>query len=211
MTGTTRADLRLLVWDAPNMDMALTGLLGRQPRGDERPRFEAVARWLVSQAAPDEDVEACVFANVPEGAAGRMAGWVKMLRSYGYSVFVKPRLSGSDIDEDMLAHVHRRGAEADLRGLVVASGDSRLFREPLEKLAAEEVEVTVLGFAEETTYAQVSGRLHFQDLEDLPDAFLTPLPRARLDNLPPEGRWLPPLAPLRQAVGARADGAEDFG
>lgn len=210
MTGTPRPDLRLLVWDAPNMDMALTGLLGRQPRGDERPRFDAVARWLVSQAAPDEDVEACVFANVPEGAAGRMAGWVKMLRSYGYAVFVKPRLSGSDIDEDMLAHVHARAAEADLRSLVVASGDSRLFREPLEKLAADDVVVTVLGFAEETTYAQVSGRLRFQDLEDLPDAFLTPLPRARLDNLPAEGRWLPPLAPLRQAVRARAGSGEEY-
>lgn len=195
--------LRLLIWDAPNMDMALAGLLGRQPRGDERPRFDAVARWLVATAAPDEGIEACIFANVPEGGAGRMAGWVKMLRSYGYAVFLKPRMGGSDIDDDMLAHLLQRESETALAAAIVASGDARLFREPLERLGADGVPVTVLGFAEEATYALVSDRLGFQDLEDVPDAFLTPLPRARLDNLPPEGRWLPPLVPLRQATEQR--------
>ncbi len=199
------ARLVLLVWDAPNMDMALTGLLGRQPRGDERPRFDAVARWLTSHARPEDDVEACVFANVPDGAAGRMAGWVKMLRSYGFAVFVKPRVAGSDIDHDMLEHVSRRAGQRPLGSLLVASGDGRLFREPLEALAASGVEVTVLGFAEESTYALVSDRLRFVDLEDIPEAFLGPLPRARLDNLPAEGRWLPPLVPLRQAVAQRAE------
>ena len=206
MTTQTSGRLLLMVWDAPNLDMALTGLIGRQPRGEERPRFDAVARWLVSQARPDEDIEACIFANVPEGAAGRMAGWVKMLRSYGYAVFVKPRLPGSDIDDDMIDHVRQRTGEGVLASLIVASGDSRLFKEPLEDLAADSVGVTVLGFAEESTYALVSDRLRFQDLEDIPEAFLSPLPRARLDNLPAEGRWLPPLVPLRQAIAGSRSG-----
>jgi uncharacterized protein len=198
--GTSSQRLTLLVWDAPNLDMGLAGLLGRQPRGEERPRFDAIARWLVSRADADEVIEACIFTNVPQDGAGRIAGWVKMLRSYGYSVFVKPRVNNSDIDEDMIEHVQRRAGEMQLSSLYVASGDGRLFREPLEELTAEGVDVTVIGFAEESTYALVSDALQFADLEDVPEAFLTPLPRARLDNIPVEGRWLPPLAPLRDAV-----------
>jgi putative heme uptake system protein len=192
----------LLVWDAPNMDMGLTTLLGRQPQGQERPRFDAVGRWLVDMADRDgSEPEACVFANVPEGGAGRMAGWVKTLRSFGYSVFVKPKRADSDVDEDMLELVETRASEGLLSRLVIASGDGRAFREPLEELARDGVEVTVLAFAEEATYALTSSALRFQDLEDVPDAFLTALPRTRLDALPPEGRWLPPLAPLRRLVG----------
>jgi putative heme uptake system protein len=193
----------LLVWDAPNMDMALTSLLGRQPLGQERPRFDAVGRWLLELADESEDageVEACVFANVPEGAAGRMGGWVKALRSFGYAVFVKPKHEGSDVDSDMLAHVQRRSAEGDLARLVVASGDGQAFREPLEELAAQGVEVIVLAFAEEATYALTSSLLRFFDLEDVPEAFKTSLPRTRLDALPREGRWLPPTAPLRRLL-----------
>ena len=202
--GGTPPQRALLVWDAPNMDMALTSILGRQPAGQERPRFDAVGRWLVELADADgSEPEACVFANVPEGGAGRMAGWVKTLRSFGYAVFVKPKREGSDVDEDMLAHIEARAAEGGLTRLVIASGDGRAFREPLEDLAREGVDVTVLAFAEEATYALTSSSLSFQDLEDVPDAFLTALPRTRLDALPAEGRWLPPLASLRR-LGAPA-------
>jgi uncharacterized protein len=189
----------LLVWDAPNMDMALTSILGRQPQGQERPRFDAVGRWLVGLADTDgSEPEACVFANVPEGGAGRMAGWVKTLRSFGYAVFVKPKRADSDVDSDMLDHIETRATGAGLARLVIASGDGRAFREPLEELAREGVDVTVLAFAEEATYALTSPSLRFQDLEDVPDAFLTTLPRTRLDALPAEGRWLPPLTSLRR-------------
>lgn len=192
----------LLVWDAPNMDMALTTLLGRQPQGQERPRFDALGRWLVGLADSDgSEPEACVFANVPEGGAGRMAGWVKTLRSFGYAVFVKPKRADSDVDSDMLDHVETRAAGDGLARLVIASGDGRAFREPLEDLARRGVDVTVLAFAEEATYAMTSPLLGFTDLEDVPDAFLTTLPRTRLDALPAEGRWLPPLAPLRRLAG----------
>ena len=63
--------LTLLVWDAPNLDMSLARLLGRQPCSTERPRFDAVGRWLLDLAADCSDVEACVFANVAEA---RMLG-----------------------------------------------------------------------------------------------------------------------------------------
>jgi len=200
--GATAPPLTLLVWDAPNMDMGLTTLLGRQPQGHERPRFDAVGRWLVGLADRDGgEAEACVFANVPDGAAGRMGGWVKTLRSFGYAVFVKPKRADSDVDADMLEHVERRAAEGALTRVVVASGDGRAFREPLEDLSRAGVDVVVLAFAEEATFAQVSGLLRFVDLEDVPDTFLAPLPRTRLDALPDEGRWLPPLVPLRRLLG----------
>ncbi|MGH3940637.1 MAG: NYN domain-containing protein, partial [Pseudonocardiaceae bacterium] len=80
--------------------------------------------------------------------------------------------------------------------LLVASGDSRAFREPLEDLVADGVQVTVLGFREHASFAVNSGILEFEDLEDIPELFLQPLPRITLETLPPEGAWLAPLRPL---------------
>ena len=41
----------LLVWDAPNLDMGLGSILGRRPTALERPRFDALGRWLLGRAA----------------------------------------------------------------------------------------------------------------------------------------------------------------
>jgi len=193
----------LLIWDAPNMDMALATAVGRQPQPTERPRFDAVGRWLVEQAGTEDEVEACVFTNVAEGSAARIAGWVKTLRQIGFSVFVKPKSGSSDVDSDMLEHLERRRAEGDLVRVVVASGDGRAFFEPLQGLASGGTAVGVLAFAEEATYAVTSEVVQFTDLEDVPGAFQAPLPRTRLDALPPEGRWLPPLGSLRRLVETR--------
>ena len=38
----------LLVWDAPNLDMGLGSILGRRPTALERPRFDALGRWLLA-------------------------------------------------------------------------------------------------------------------------------------------------------------------
>lgn len=191
----------LLVWDAPNLDMSLTQILGRQPMPTERPRFDAIGRWLLRRSATPDGAEACLFTNVPEGGAARMSGWVKTLRSYGYAVFAKPKTADSDVDEDMLAHIDRRVGEG-LRQLVVASGDGRNFKQPLEALAGGGMSVTVLGYAEESSYALSSALLDFVDLEDVDEAFLAPLPRTRLDALPVGGAWLPPLTPLRRLLSA---------
>src|SRR5690349_4775998 len=63
-----RPPLDLLVWDAPNIDMTLANVIGARPSASSRPRFDAVARWLLA-ASDDREVEGCVFANVPPGAA----------------------------------------------------------------------------------------------------------------------------------------------
>jgi uncharacterized protein len=192
-----RPALDLLVWDAPNIDMTLANVIGARPSATSRPRFDAVARWLLA-ASDDRDVEGCVFANVPPGAAATMRGWVEAIRSFGYAVFARPKLGpGDDIDADMLAHIAQREKSHRLHRLVVASGDGRNFAEPLEKLAREGVEVVVLSFVEVAGYAQESEALQFVDLEDVPGAFTSPLPRVRLDNLPEGGAWLPPTRSMR--------------
>jgi len=192
-----RPELDLLVWDAPNIDMTLSNVIGGRPTPASRPRFDAVARWLLASAG-DRDVEGTVFANVPPGGAVSMRGWIEAIRSFGYAVFARPKLGpDDDVDGDMLDHIAVRARSHRLFRLIVASGDGRNFLEPLEKLASEGVEVLVLSFSEVAGYAQESELLTFVDLEDIPGAFTTPLPRVRLDNLPVGGAWLPPTRPMR--------------
>jgi uncharacterized protein len=199
-TDGERRPLDLLVWDAPNIDMTLANVIGARPSATSRPRFDAVAKWLLA-AAEDREVEGCVFANVPPGAAATMRGWVEAIRSFGYAVFARPKLGpGDDIDADMLSHIADRARTHELRRLVVASGDGRNFSEPLELLAQEGVEVVVLSFVEVAGYAQESELLTFVDLEDVPGAFTSPLPRVRLDNLPEGGAWLAPTRPMRSLL-----------
>ena len=195
-----RPDLDLLVWDAPNIDMTLSNVIGGRPTPASRPRFDAVAKWLLA-GAEDHEVEGCVFANVPPGGAVSMRGWIEAIRSFGYAVFARPKLGPEDdIDADMLDHIERRVHSHTLRRLVVASGDGRNFLEPLERLGRSGVDVIVLSFAEVAGYAQESDVLTFLDLEDVPGAFTTPLPRVRLDNLPEGGAWLPPTRSMRSLL-----------
>jgi putative heme uptake system protein len=195
-----RPELDLLVWDAPNVDMTLSNVIGARPSPASRPRFDAVARWLVA-AAGDRDVEGAVFANVPPGAATGMRGWIEALRSFGYAVFAKPKLHPEDdVDPDMLRHIGDRAASHRLVRLVVASGDGRNFLGPLEDLARAGTHVTVLSFSEVAGYALESDLLQFVDLEDVPGAFTSPLDRVRLDALPPQGAWLRPSRSMREVA-----------
>jgi uncharacterized protein len=194
----------LLVWDAPNMDMSLGSLLGARPTSAFRPRFDAVGRWLLDLAGPESVAEATVFTNVVPGSTEVVRPWVEALRNVGFAVFAKPKLTeDSDIDDDMLAHIRHRDAEGALRHVVVASGDGRAFREPLEDLVARDVAVTVIGFREHATFALSSELLRFVDLEDIDGVFREPLPRITLDTLPEAGAWLPPFRSLRSLLEPR--------
>ena len=142
------------------MDMSLGSLLGARPTSAFRPRFDAVGRWLLDLAGPESVAEATVFTNVVPGSTEVVRPWVEALRNVGFAVFAKPKLSeDSDIDDDMLAHIRLRDAEGWLRHVVVASGDGRAFREPLEGLVARDVAVTVIGFREHATFALSSDLL----------------------------------------------------
>ncbi len=201
----------LLVWDAPNLDMGLGAILGRRPTGVERPRFDALGRWLLgrcaelSAARPDLSIEpeATVFTNIAAGTADVVRPWVEALRNVGFAVFAKPKVDeDSDVDADMLAHIALRNDEG-LAAVVVASADGQAFREPLQELAGAGIEVQVLGFREHASWALASDTLEFVDLEDIPGVFRERLPRISLDSLPEQGAWLQPFRPLTALLNSR--------
>jgi putative heme uptake system protein len=203
--GRQRPALDLLIWDAPNIDMTLSTVIGARPTAASRPRFDAIAAWFVEGAGdpalPDApDVEACVFANIPP-QPGTLQRWVEALRGFGFAVFARPKSSpDDDIDQDMLDHIAVRAHSHRLRRLLVFSGDGRNFAEPLEQLVREGTHVVVVAFSEVAGYAISSDLLEFIDIEDVPGAFTEPLDRVRLDALPPDGAWLRPTRSLRDFV-----------
>lgn len=202
----------LLVWDAPNLDMGLGSILGRRPTALERPRFDALGRWLLARTAEvaagfDCDVsaepEATVFTNIAPGSAEVVRPWVDALRNVGFAVFAKPKVDeDSDVDSDMLAHIEQRHTEG-LAALVVASADGQAFRSPLEEISRDGVPVQVLGFREHASWALASDSLEFVDLEDIAGVFREPLPRIGLDSLPEQGAWLQPFRPLSSLLTSR--------
>ncbi|MGH3724865.1 MAG: NYN domain-containing protein [Mycobacterium sp.] len=215
--GTEHSDRRrrvlrvLLVWDAPNIDMGLGSIIGGRPSAENRPRFDALGRWLLERAAaysadhPDclVEPEATVFTNIAPGSAEVVRPWVEALRNVGFAVFAKPKIDeDSDVDADMLAHIELRSAEG-LAGVLVASADGQAFREPMEKIAGDGVPVSVLGFREHASWALISDTLEFVDLEDIPGVFPRALPRVGLDSLPDEGAWLQPFRPLSALLTSR--------
>ena len=203
--GRVRPALDLLIWDAPNIDMTLSTVIGARPTAASRPRFDAIAAWFVDGAgdpgAPDApEVEACVFANIPP-VVGSLQRWVEALRGFGYAVFARPKSQpDDDIDQAMLDHISVREHSHRLRRLIVFSGDGRNFAEPLEDLVRRGTQVVVVAFSEVAGYAITSDLLEFIDIEDVPGAFAAPLDRVRLDALPPGGAWLRPTRSLRDFV-----------
>jgi uncharacterized protein len=204
----------LLVWDAPNLDMGLGSILGRRPTAVERPRFDALGRWLLARAAEvaahgpsagqtAAEPEATVFTNIAPGSADVVRPWVDALRNVGFAVFAKPKLDeDSDVDSDMLEHIAQRSQEG-LAALMVASADGQAFRMPLEEIAHGGVPVQVLGFREHASWALASDTLEFVDLEDIAGVFREPLPRIGLDSLPEKGAWLQPFRPLSSLLTSR--------
>jgi putative heme uptake system protein len=204
----------LLVWDAPNLDMGLGSILGRRPTALERPRFDALGRWLLARTAEiavnsqnsaeiSAEPEATVFTNIAPGSAEVVRPWVDALRNVGFAVFAKPKLDeDSDVDSDMLAHIAQRNEEG-LAALVVASADGQAFRQPLEEICRGGVPVQVLGFREHASWALASDTLEFVDLEDIAGVFREPLPRIGLDSLPEKGAWLQPFRPLSSLLTSR--------
>lgn len=204
----------LLVWDAPNLDMGLGSILGRRPTALERPRFDALGRWLLARTAEvaakrqnDQQIaaepEATVFTNIAPGSADVVRPWVDALRNVGFAVFAKPKLDeDSDVDSDMLDHIAQRRADG-LAALAVASADGQAFRQPLEEISRDGVPVQVLGFREHASWALASDTLEFVDLEDIAGVFREPLPRIGLDSLPEKGAWLQPFRPLSSLLTSR--------
>lgn len=195
----------VLVWDAPNVDMTLANIIEGKPTPKERPDLAVLGAWLVDQAADEDEVEACVFVNVAPHVAGPMRGWVLWLLEQGFRVFAKPKLADSDVDDDMLDHIWGRYEEGDLEAVYVGSNDARAFLEPLSELAANDVGVHVLGFAELAGGLAGADHVDFVDLETIDGLFAAPLPRLTLETLPEDGRWFEPRGALGSLRSSRAE------
>lgn len=212
MTPPTPYDRTLLlVWDAPNIDMGLGAILGERPTASHRPRFDALGRWLLGEAddlseATGEtiEVEATVFTNVAPTNRDSIRPWVEALRNLGFAVFAKPKIDdNTDVDPDMIDHIHLRHSQGVLAGVVVASADGQNFQPLLEELVEKSIATTVIGFQEHASWAVNHPTIDFVDFEDVPGVFREPLPRINLDNLPTEGAWLQPFRPLSNLLPSR--------
>ncbi|MFP4636314.1 MAG: NYN domain-containing protein [Nitriliruptoraceae bacterium] len=186
----------LLVWDAPNVDMTLANIIDGKPTAKDRPDLAVLGDWLVEQAGPDDTTEACVFINVAPHVAGPLRGWVMWLLEEGFRVFAKPKDGESDVDDDMLDHLHDRLDEGDLAAVYVGSNDARAFAEPLADIAERGIAAAVLGFAEYAGSLTAVEGVRFIDLETIEGLFAEPLPRITLETLPEEGRWFEPTGTL---------------
>jgi uncharacterized protein len=193
---TEGSALRLLVWDAPNIDATLAGILGNKPTRTTRPDYEAVARWLVGRSGTVEVAEAIAFVNVPPQLARNQQSFVHAIRSVGFGVFARPKLKpDDDIDDALVNVVADRAASHRLVDLVVATHDQALLSRVTEAAGAGTT-ITQLGFEEHAFPPQNPGAPGFVDLEDVPGVFAEALPRLLLSRLPREGVLFPPLRPL---------------
>ena len=132
-----------------------------------------------------------------------MRPWVEALRNIGSRCSPPKVTDDSDVDDDMLGHIELRATEGVLSHVVVASGDGRAFRQPLEALVAKGTCVTVIGFREYANFALTSEVIEFVDLEEIDGVFREPLPRMTLETLPDTGAWLPPFRSLRSLLEPR--------
>lgn len=203
--GTGRQRL-VVVWDVPNMDMRLGGLLGGLPTAAKRPRFDRIAEWIARRAAgAGLEPTATAFINVSPQRASTIDRFVRTLRSAGFGVYARPKqMPGDDIDAAMVRHLREAIAGGDVAEVIVASHDGRAFGGLLRQLTSQGVRTSVLGFRESARWVSAVEGLGFIDLESIEGCFQQPLERVDLTDLPPTGAMLHPhraLASWRPATG----------
>ena len=187
---------RILIWDAPNMDMALGNFYDRPPVAQERPNMGRLMNWLVQRCGEEDLPRACVFVNIITGRPSnpRFHNWLRYLSTQGYYVFAKPKDDdgSGDVDEDMLKFI-REWTNADLREVIIASHDAQCFQEIVTELTSNGVDVLLLGFSEQANGWDDSATRMFMDLQSVPGIFDQPPPR-HIDiwSLPAEGQIFEP-------------------
>jgi uncharacterized protein len=190
----------LLVWDAPNIDMALGSVLGSKPQAKDRPQADALARWLI-QRSPGAALEATIFVNMPAENATPLFGWISRMLDIGYRTFVKPKTSAdSDVDDDMIRLIEKRHQGGDLEQLFVLSHDGARFAGPLKRLSASGVRTHAVIFPEMAHVLATTDGVEVIDLESIPGLFRSALPRLRYDLLPSDGRWFEPRRSIHDSA-----------
>ena len=200
MGGKNGAHARrlIVVWDAPNMDMALGALLGGTPTAKSRPHFDRLAEWI-GRRASERGLKptATVFVNVSAQQEAAKRGFVQTVRAAGFGVFVRPKVgSRGDIDDAMLRHVRDAVSAGDVDEVIVASHDGRAFSGLLKELTHSGLSAAVLGFREHAGWTSTLTGVSFIDLESVEGCFREPMRRVDLSALPPMGAFLPPYVDI---------------
>lgn len=187
--------MRILVWDAPNMDMALSEIYGCFPLLGQRPNLEKLMHWYAKRCE-DEKFEACVFVNisVSNGSNPKFHGWLRYLSTNGFTVFAKSKEKDGlgDIDDDMLSYISKY-IDSNLSEVIIASHDAKCFAAISGELVARKIRVIILGFSELVNGYNLSEQIQFLDLEAIPLVFSEPLPRhINIWQLSLEGQFFPP-------------------
>lgn len=147
--------------------------------------------------------------NVPQERPQALQGWVSFLTSIGYRVFARPRVEGSDIDDDMLGYVREMTA-LGAKEVVIGSNDGRMFLEPVREIVAAGTRVVVVGFTEFAGELAEPDAWEFVDLDDIPELLSVPLPRTRLDRLSADGGWLEPRVTIDEAIGSSGHERDEY-
>lgn len=189
-----RARRLIVVWDAPNMDMALGELLGRPPTAKLRPRFDRLAEWIARRGSERGlKPTATVFVNVSAKQEAAKRRFVQTVRSAGFGVFARPKSGANgDIDDAMLRHVREAVAAGNVAEVIIASHDRRAFSGLLKELTNSGLSTAVLGFREKSGWTDALKGVSFIDLESVEGCFSEPMHRFNLASLPPTGVLLPP-------------------
>jgi uncharacterized protein len=194
METSSKKNRVVLVWDAPNLDMALSALLGGKPAPADRPNFNALAKWLVKRAATvNGSAEGTVYTNVVRGAEDRIRPWVDALRIIGFAVFALPKVNNSDVDANMVAALETAITSGDVAEILIASGDRRAFDDVANRAIASGIQVSYLGFRE---FSAAAGTIPFIDLDEVEGMLSSTLVRVSLTNLPDDGAILAPTGRL---------------
>jgi uncharacterized protein len=200
-------DLTLLVWDAPNIDMTITGLIGgrRRPTRAERPDSDKLMEWLVCTYT--NVIDATVFVNVPPGRpVVALEGWFNQLRYSGFGVYPKPKRNETDdVDEVMVAHIEQAHATGQLDRLLLMSHDRKRFVPLAEKLLDDGIEVSPIVLRDLDRWPEGCTPIH---LYDLPEVVADRAAGAvNLRDLPDDGQLLQATrtpASIRQQLRAGA-------
>lgn len=185
----------VVVWDAPNIPIAVGTSLSTLPNGIERLSLDRVVEWLANRAAQRRLVlDATMFFNVPKHHIDELRHAVQAVRSTGFGVYARPKLSASDdVDDAMVTRIRNAVATSNVGEVIVASHDRRAFAPVLADVAAKGVPAFVLGHRQFATWVDAAVGVSFISLQSVADCFRERLTRVDLEYLPDEGTFLPPL------------------
>jgi len=190
----TPRQLTMLIWDAPNIDMELSRLIGGRPTRAQRPEAGPLGEWLLDQTAGE--ISATVFVNVTRDEdIDAKKRWLHHLKQSGFDVYPKPKYQDDDdVDEAMVAAINEHRSQ--LARLVLMSHDRERFAPLVEELLGEGVDVSPLVLCDLDRWPAGCTPVHLYDLPGVVKE--RPVQFTDFNSLPREGVLLKSPRPLNE-------------